>query len=99
MLSAWETHELLTLPERTGETYLTTVTGPTCMAFDQLTRRALPTSIQSGDHLIWLDAGAYHLSWETRFSHGLVEVLWHEGKTVKTVRPAETFKDWWGQWV
>jgi hypothetical protein len=68
------------------------------MAFDQLTRRALPTSIQPGDHLIWLDAGAYHLSWETRFSHGLAEVLWHEGKTVKTVRPAETFKDWWGQW-
>ncbi len=98
MVSAWETHELLSLPDRHGDTYLTTVTGPTCMAFDQLTRRAMPTSIQAGDHLMWLDAGAYHLPWETRFSHGLAEVLWHDGKSVKTIRAAETFKDWWGQW-
>jgi hypothetical protein len=45
-----------------------------------------------------MDAGAYHLPWETRFSHGLATVLWHDGKSVKTVRPREKFADWWGQW-
>jgi diaminopimelate decarboxylase/aspartate kinase len=98
LISNWEAHELLTIPRRGGPTVLTAVHGPTCMAFDQLARCPLPSSLRAGDHLVWLDAGAYHLPWETRFSHGLAAVLWHDGKSVKPVRPREQFADWWGQW-
>jgi diaminopimelate decarboxylase len=76
---------------------LTTVTGPTCMAFDQLARRPLPRSLRAGDHLLWLEAGAYHLPWETRFSHGLCAALWHDGRRTRCVRPGESFETWWGQ--
>jgi diaminopimelate decarboxylase len=98
LMSTWEQHELLCLPPRVGELCLTTVNGPTCMAFDQLARRPLPRDLQPGDHLIWLDAGAYHLPWETRFSHGLATVLWHDGEGVSVVREREQFEAWWGRW-
>jgi diaminopimelate decarboxylase len=98
LISNWETHDLFTMPERRGPTVLTTVHGPTCMAFDQLARLPLPRSLRMGDHLVWLDAGAYHIPWETRFSHGLAGVLWHDGKRVRVVRKAGTFREWWGQW-
>lgn len=98
LVSTWEDHELLVLPRRTGPCCLTTVSGPTCMAFDQLTRRPLPRSIRAGDHLLWLEAGAYHLPWETRFSHGLAPVYWHNGKDLQKVRARQTFEQWWGQW-
>lgn len=91
LLSTWENHELISLPRRTGEEILTTVVGPTCMAFDQLARRPLVRSLRAGDFLIWLDAGAYHLPWETRFSHGLAAVFWHDGKTMEKVRSHEEF--------
>jgi len=99
LVANWEAHALLALPARGGPTCLTTVNGPTCMAFDQLARRPLPRSLRPGDHLVWLDAGAYHLPWETRFSHGLAAVLWHDGRQVKTVRPREDFAQWWRQWT
>jgi diaminopimelate decarboxylase len=38
------------------------------MAFDQITRRELACAIHSGDRLVRLDAGAYHLLWEKHFS-------------------------------
>ena len=98
LVSNWEDHELFSLPPRRGGTCLTTANGPTCMAFDQLARRPLPRSLRPGDHLVWMDAGAYHLSWETRFSHGLCTVLWHDGKTTRLVRQRESFDDWWSQW-
>lgn len=98
MLSTWEQHELVSLPNRSGPKVLTTVVGPTCMAFDQLARRELPRSLRVGDHLIWLDAGAYHLPWETRFSHGLAAVFWHDGKNIRLVRERESFQNWWQQW-
>ena len=96
LVSNWETHTLLTLPERRGPTCLTAVHGPTCMAFDQLARLQLPASLRPDDHLIWLNAGAYHLPWETRFSHGLAAVLWHDGRTITLARPPESFASWWG---
>ena len=77
---------------------MTTVTGPTCKAFDRLARCPMPQSLKAGDVLLWLDAGAYHLPWETRFSHGLAAVLWHNGKKTCVVRGHEEFTDWWGQW-
>jgi len=98
LVSVWEDHDLLTLPVRGGRQVLTTVHGPTCMAFDKLARRPLPRGIRAGDRLLWLDAGAYHLPWETRFSHGLIPVLWHDGRRLRGVRGRETFDAWWGQW-
>ncbi len=99
LMSVWEQHALLTLPERTGEKMLTAVHGPTCMAFDQLARIPLPRSLQAGDHLIWLDAGAYHLPWETRFSHGHAAVLWHDENGIRLARERQSFEDFWGQWI
>jgi diaminopimelate decarboxylase len=99
LVSNWENHELFSIPGRRGATALTTVNGPTCMAFDQLARGPLPRSLRAGDHLVWLEAGAYHLPWETRFSHGLAPVLWHDGNRIKAVRQREEFRAWWSQWV
>lgn len=99
LISQWETHDLLTWPVRGGRRQLTTVYGPTCMAFDQLTRRLLPAGIQAGDFLIWMDAGAYHIPWETRFSHGAAAVWWHDGVNLRVCRQPETFASWWGQWT
>lgn len=98
LVSNWEQHELVSLPARGGRRALTAVHGPTCMAFDQLARRPLPTGIRAGDHLLWLEAGAYHLPWETRFSHGLADVWWHERDKLTLARPAEDFEAWWNQW-
>ncbi len=95
LVSMWEQHELLPLAQRKGAEVLTAVYGPTCMAFDQFARKPLPASIRAGDCLLWFDAGAYHLPWETRFSHGLSEIWWHEGGPttgqLARVRAAERF--------
>lgn len=98
LVSTWELHDIFPLPDRRSPAVVTTVNGPTCMAFDQLARRTLPRNLKSGDHLVWLDAGAYHLPWETRFSHGLATVLWHDGRRTQCVRRREEFSDWWGEW-
>jgi diaminopimelate decarboxylase len=98
LVSNWENHEIFTVPRRSGRTALTAVCGPTCMAFDQLARRPLPRAIQPGDRLVWMEAGAYHIPWETRFSHGYSSVLWHDGRKLTLARAREPFKQWWGQW-
>ena len=98
LVSNWEEHEIFTVPKRTGTDTLTAVHGPTCMAFDQLTRRKLPRSIRAGDRLVWMEAGAYHIPWETRFSHGHAAVLWHEDGKLTPARAAESFDSWWSQW-
>lgn len=98
LVSSWESHDMFSLPTRAGGRRLTSVCGPTCMAYDSLTRRLLPRTLRPGDWLVWMDAGAYHLSWETRFSHGAAAVLWHEAGALRLVRSAETFDSWWGQW-
>lgn len=83
LISMWEQHELLLLDHRRGRGAMTVVHGPTCMAFDQLARRILPKSVQAQDVLLWFDAGAYQLSWETRFSHAPAEIWWeNEAGTV-----------------
>jgi hypothetical protein len=49
------------------------------MADDRLGRWMLPGTVDIGDVIVWLDAGAYHLPWETRFSHGLCPIVWFDG--------------------
>jgi diaminopimelate decarboxylase len=98
LLSLWEAHDIFAVPQRAGRLRLSAICGPTCMAFDQLARCALPETLRVGDHLVWLDAGAYHIPWETRFSHGHAAVLWHEQGRFRVARKAQTFEAWWGQW-
>jgi diaminopimelate decarboxylase len=98
LTSLWEQHALLTLPERSGAETMTAVHGPTCMAFDQLARIPLPRSLKAGDHLIWLDAGAYHIPWETRFSQGHAAVCWHDERGLRLVRERQSFENWWSAW-
>lgn len=98
MTSLWEQHELLPLTAHTGKTTLTAVHGPTCMAFDQLARIPLPRSLKTGDHLLWLEAGAYHIPWEMRFSHGHAAVLWHDETGLRPARDPQSFANFWGQW-
>jgi diaminopimelate decarboxylase len=99
LTSMWEQHRILPLPERAGAEMMTAVQGPTCMAFDQLARTPLPRSLRAGDHLIWLDAGAYHIPWETRFSHGHAAVLWHDENGLRSARERQSFENFWGQWM
>lgn len=98
LTSLWEQHRILAEPERTGREVLTAVHGPTCMAFDQLARLPLSRSLRAGDHLIWLDAGAYHIPWEMRFSHGHAAVWWHDESGLRLVRERQSFENFWGQW-
>lgn len=98
LVSTWEQHRVVALPARPGRLVPTMVYGPTCMAFDQLGRCHLPAALRPGDRLVWLDAGAYHLPWETRFAHGLGAVLWHAADRLRLVRPAESFSRFWDAW-
>ncbi len=90
LVSTWEDHELLPLERRGGRLVPTAVYGPTCMAFDRLAFRPMAAGIHPGDHLVWFDAGAYHLSWETRFSHGRGEIWWAENDRLQRIRSADT---------
>lgn len=99
LTSLWEQHRLVSLPARTGAEVPTTVHGPTCMAFDRLARLPLPRSLRPGDHLVWLEAGAYHIPWETRFSHGHAAVWWHDESGLRPARAAQSFEHFWGQWA
>ncbi len=98
LISMWESHDLLPLRRSAAPPTPVTVHGPTCMAFDQLGRFQLPRNLRTGDILIWMDSGAYHLPWETRFSHGHCQVWWQQGDSVLLAREAETFEQYWGRW-
>ncbi len=99
LTSLWEQHALMPLVERGGVQVLTAIHGPTCMAFDQLARIPLPRSLSAGDHLLWLDAGAYHLPWETRFSHGHAAVFWQDENGLRQIRARQSFENWWSPWT
>jgi diaminopimelate decarboxylase len=88
-------HALWLLPQRSAPLALTTICGPTCMTDDILGRVQLPASIGIGDVLVWTAAGAYHLPWETRFSHGLCAVAWcDEHDTLSLARSRERAESW-----
>lgn len=100
LVSDWEPHELSTVPLRDGRLRPTVVCGPTCMAYDWLVRGSLSETISVGDLLAWHDAGAYHIPWETRFSHGLVPVVYvNEQGEARLVRRRESFSGYWDQWI
>ena len=91
-------HPLVVIPHRSGTRRLTTICGPTCMTDDILGRVALPDDASPGDCLLWMDAGAYHLPWETRFSQGLCAVAWaDEADCVTLARERERPDEWAGR--
>lgn len=99
-LAATETHDLLLEPTRGGMETQTIICGPTCGAVDRLGSWRLPSSIAPGDRIVWLNAGAYHIPLETRFSFGLAPVIWfNEDDEPEIVRVRESPTEWWGQWV
>ena len=97
LVSDWGDHSVTVHPQRDGNVSgLTTICGPTCMAYDHLCRLGLPEDVDVGDRIVWHNAGAYHLSWETRFSHGLAPVVWYDvGERTRVVRCRENFGEWW----
>jgi diaminopimelate decarboxylase len=99
LVSDWEKHKYFIYPiKKSNHKILSTVCGPTCMAYDFFIRENLPATIKEGDYFIWLDAGAYHIPWETRFSNGLAKVLWYHKGNYKIIREKESFNQWWSLW-
>lgn len=92
-----ERHPMLVVPDRPGPRSLTTIAGPTCMTDDRLGRVMLPDSTGPGDLIVWLDAGAYHLPWETRFSQGLCAVVWADETDALSLARARETPDAWSQ--
>ena len=92
-------HPMLILPERTSRRRLTTLCGPTCMTDDMLARVPLPGDVAPGDLIAWMHAGAYHLPWETRFSHGRCAVVWCDrDERLVLARRRETPDAWANAW-
>jgi diaminopimelate decarboxylase len=99
LVSDWEKHAVHVIPPRGGDLGLTTICGPTCMAFDHLGRFQLP-ALSEGDLIVWENAGAYHIPWETRFSHGTCPVVWCDEEWKASVcRLRESPREWWHQWL
>jgi diaminopimelate decarboxylase len=88
-------HPLMMLPDRAGEKCLTTICGPTCMTDDRLGRWLLPDTITVGDVIVWMNAGAYHLPWETQFSHGLCAIVWFDNDEAMSVVRARQKEPAW----
>lgn len=98
--SSIEKHQIAMVPTRTGRLMKTVVCGPTCSAVDRLGSWMLPESIEPGDRIIWLTAGAYHIPLETRFSTGLAPVVWfNDQEEPEVIRRRETAAQWWSQWT
>jgi diaminopimelate decarboxylase len=98
-MASIEKHEILLAPERTGPLRKTVVCGPTCSSVDRLGCWMLPESVEPGDRVIWLAAGAYHIPLETRFSAGFAPVVWfNERQEPEVIRERETPAQWWSQW-
>ena len=90
-------HPLLVAREHSARPRLTTVCGPTCMTDDTLGRFQMAETVGVGDVLIWMGAGAYHLPWETRFSHGLCAVAWCDGRDIPSVARQRERPEEWGK--
>jgi diaminopimelate decarboxylase len=98
--AATELHDILLETSRGGPLRPTVLCGPTCGAVDRLGEWMLPESVVPGDRIIWLNAGAYHIPLETRFSFGLAPVVWFdEADEPHVVRSRETAAEWWNQWI
>jgi diaminopimelate decarboxylase len=99
-LATTEVHDIILEPNRGGPETETVVCGPTCGAVDRLGCFTLPKSVLPGDMIIWLNAGAYHVPLETRFSFGFAPVVWfNQRDEPELVRERETASQWWSNWI
>ena len=56
--------------------------------------------VQPGDLILWMNAGVYHIPWDTRFSFGLAPVVWFDTADHPMVaRHHETPEQWWAAWT
>jgi diaminopimelate decarboxylase len=95
-----ELHDIAILPARVGPLVPTVVCGPTCSPVDRLGTWNLPSDICPGDVFVWMNAGAYHIPLETRFSVGKAPMVWFDERGAVTVaRHRETAAEWWAQWA
>lgn len=98
-LSTVELHDIVIDPDRSGQARPTIVCGPTCGSVDRLGQFTLPETLRAGDRLLWMNAGAYAIPLETRFSFGLAPVVWRDmDGGLHIVRARETAQQWWRQW-
>jgi hypothetical protein len=65
------------------------------MAYDNLGTFDMAENIQAGDRIVWMNAGAYHVSWETTFSQPRARILWHDGNGIREIRQRQSFSSWW----
>ncbi len=93
LVAEWDNHDIEIIPERVGHKVFTSICGPTCMAWDWIDRRPMPIDICIDDLLIWRDCGAYHLPFETMFSHSLIPVLFLND-SLHIVRSKQSPADW-----
>lgn len=99
-MASMERHDIMLVSQGNAPIRKTFVCGPTCSAVDRLGCWELPGSAEPGDLVIWLNAGAYHIPLETRFSSGLAPVVWFNDQVQpEVIRTRETAAEWWGHWV
>ncbi len=99
--SDWAPHNVLLMNATTDRqnTEPTVICGPTCMAYDWIFRGHFSSDAKIGDRLVYLNAGAYHIPWETRFSHGLARVVFtRDGLHFEELRAPETKEQWLSHW-
>lgn len=98
--SDWEEHRVALANAPTdAQTRNTLICGPTCMAFDSFYQGPFISDVRIGDRIIYFNAGAYHIPWETRFSFGECRVLWTtDGERMAEIRKAEPPEEWFGRW-
>jgi diaminopimelate decarboxylase len=99
--SDWLSHSvaLQKNDENACEREFTVICGPTCMAYDYIFKGQFTSNVDVGDRLIYLNAGAYHIPWETRFSRGLCRILWTaNGRDFSEIRRPESLRQWLTHW-
>lgn len=102
--SDWEKHrvDFLTRGAQT-QRKAATICGPTCMAWDWLWKVPVPADLAPNDLLIYEAAGAYHLPWESAFSHRRASIVLARRTTSGTVslrliRPRQSLRAWSSSW-
>lgn len=102
--SDWERHAVrFPAFKPNARSSLTTVCGPTCMAWDWIARCNVPIGVKPGDLAIYEAAGAYHIPWESQFSYptsAIVEVAFGNGisSVIRLLRPRATMTAWAKTW-
>jgi diaminopimelate decarboxylase len=98
--SDWEEHQVY-FPNSTGSSSRAeaTVCGPTCMAWDFISRAHVPVDVQPGHFVVYDAAGAYHWPWQSCFSQrraavAAVRKLPHGDIRVRRLIDSQGGKDW-----